>query len=530
MGPHERPSLAGYRGPRQPSEEAPRARSLAGYGGPRQTSNDRDPIGPGSFYPPSASTLKAAVQAMLGDALAPRPDRPIAIVVPHAGYVFSGQIAADAYRQASAHRYDTVVIVGVNHTDGTFSKVGICPGRAFRTPLGSVPIDDAFVAALEKADSDCVLDANVHKAEHSVEVQVPFVQHLFPNAKIVPLVVGRPDPLMCTRLGRALAEVAKDRSVLLVASSDLSHYPASRDAGDVDRRTLEIIAGLDAEAVYRNEVADSGRAVPQLVTHACGTGAIMAVITAARALGATRGTVLSYANSGDTIAGEPDRAVGYGAVVFTARDPGIDVAALKAPLPDDGPLQAQDKKWMLGFARETIRRYLTTETLPLPRGFSPRLQRNRGVFVTLKKRGELRGCIGHIPSDMPMVRLAGMMAFESALNDPRFARLALEEMREVEIEISILSPPKVVSGPSDIVVGRDGVVIAADGRSAVFLPQVAPEQGWNRDQMLDNLCVKAGLPAKRWQQRGTRFETFQAEVFGEGRGQGTGDQGPGTKD
>jgi AmmeMemoRadiSam system protein A len=196
------------------------------------------------------------------------------------------------------------------------------------------------------------------------------------------------------------------------------------------------------------------------------------------------------------------------------------VAALKAPPPDDGPLQAQDKKWMLGFARETIRRYLTTETLPLPRGFSPRLQRNRGVFVTLKKRGKLRGCIGHIPGDMPMVRLAGMMAFESAFNDPRFARLALEEMREVEIEISILSPPKVVSGPSDIVVGRDGVVIAADGRSAVFLPQVAPEQGWNRDQMLDNLCVKAGLPAKRWQQGGTRFETFQAEVFGEGRGSG----------
>jgi hypothetical protein len=484
-------------------------------GAGRAGGQDREPIGAGSFYPPSASMLKSAVQAMLADALPPRADRPIAIVVPHAGYLFSGQIAADAYRQAAAHRYETVVIVGTNHTDGGFHNVGICPGRTFRTPLGAVPIDEAFVAALQKADSDCVVDANVHRKEHSVEVQVPFVQQVFPNAKIVPLVVGRPEPSLCARLGRALASVARDRAVLLVASSDLSHYPSARDGAEVDRRTLETIAALDADAVYQNEVGAGGRAVPDLVTHACGTGAIMAVVTAARALGATRGTVLSYANSGETIAGDPLRAVGYGAVAFTAGEPGSDATVLKAPPRDDGPLQAQDRKWMLGFARETIRRYLTTQTLPLPRAYPPRLQRDRGVFVTLKKRGDLRGCIGHLSSDVPMVRLVGMMAFASAFEDPRFEKLALDEVRDVEIEISILSPPRPVGAATDIVVGRDGVVLSADGRSAVFLPQVAPEQGWNRDQMLDNLCVKAGLPATRWRAAGVRFETFQAEVFGE---------------
>ncbi len=479
-------------------------------------SQDRDPIGPGQFYPSSPSMLKAAVQAMLGDAVPPRADRPIAIVVPHAGYVYSGQIAADAYRQAAAHRYDTVVIVGVNHTGANFRKVGICPGRTFRTPLGGVPIDDSFVAALQKEDGDVVFDANVHKAEHSVEVQVPFVQQVLPNAKIVPLVVGRPDPSLCVRLGRALGTVSKGRSVLLVASSDLSHYPSASNASEVDRRTLETIARLDADAVYQNEMGENDRPVPELVTHACGTGAIMAVVAAARALGATRGTVLSYANSGDTIAGEPQRAVGYGAVMFTAGEPGTDVSALKATTTrDEAPLQAQDKKWMLGFARETIQRYLTTDTLPLPRGFPARLQRNRGVFVTLKKRGALRGCIGHIPGDTPMVRLAGMMAFASAFQDPRFDKVAAGELRDLEVEISILSPPKPVGGASDIVVGRDGVVLTADGRSAVFLPQVAPEQGWNRDEMLDNLCAKAGLPADRWRRGGVRFETFQAEVFGE---------------
>jgi AmmeMemoRadiSam system protein A len=153
--------------------------------------------------------------------------------------------------------------------------------------------------------------------------------------------------------------------------------------------------------------------------------------------------------------------------------------------------------------------------LPLPRGFSARLQRNGGVFVTLKKRGDLRGCIGHMTSDMPIARLVGMMAMASAFEDPRFPKVALDEMRDMEVEISILSPPKAVQGVANIVVGRDGVILYADGQSAVFLPQVAPEQGWNRDQMLDNLCVKAGLPAARWRRGGVKFETFQAEVFAE---------------
>ncbi len=368
---------------------------------------------------------------------------------------------------------------------------------------------------MRQADDDCVLDANVHRKEHSVEVQVPFVQQVFPQAKIVPLVVGRPDPGLCARLGRAIASVARDRSVLIVASSDLSHYPPARSATEVDRRTLEVIASMNPDAVYQNETGDAAQMMRSVATHACGTGAIMAVITAARTLGATRATVLSYANSGDTIAGDPGQAVGYGAVALTAGQPGADVSALKVPPSDEGPLQSEDRKWMLRFARETIRRYLATQTLPLPRGFSPRLQRKRGVFVTLKKGGDLRGCIGHMTSDTPVARLTGMMAFASAFEDPRFEKVGLREISDLDLEISILSVPRAVSGPSDIVVGRDGVVLTADGSSAVFLPQVATEQGWNRDQMLDNLCVKAGLPSQRWRRSGVKFETFQAEVFGE---------------
>jgi AmmeMemoRadiSam system protein B/AmmeMemoRadiSam system protein A len=477
---------------------------------------DREPIGPGQFYPGSAVTLKAALQALLADAVVAHTERPVAIVVPHAGYVYSGQIAADAYRQAAAPRYDTVVVLGTNHTDGAFRQVAIQPGGAYRTPLGAAVIDEAFVAALRKEDPDCVLDAGPHRKEHSVEVQVPFVQQLFPAAKIVPLVVGQPDRALCTRLGRALAALARDRQVLLVASSDLSHYPSADDATRVDRRTIETIAGLDVEAFYGNEFGPAAP-VRELVTHACGSGPIMAVMTAAKSLGAVHATAVSYANSGDTSLGDTSRTVGYGAVVFTVGERGSDLAALKPPSPDGAALDAQDKKMLLAFARETIRRFLVTETVPLARGFSPRAYRNRGVFVTLKKHGELRGCIGHIPSDASMPRLVGAMALQSAFNDPRFEKLRPSELKDIEIEISILSPPKTVGGPSDIVIGRDGVFINADGSGAVFLPQVAPEQGWNRDQMLDNLCLKAGLPANRWRRGGVTYATFQADVFGEGQ-------------
>jgi AmmeMemoRadiSam system protein A len=139
----------------------------------------------------------------------------------------------------------------------------------------------------------------------------------------------------------------------------------------------------------------------------------------------------------------------------------------------------------------------------------------RGVFVTLKKRGSLRGCIGHMMPDRPLAPLVGMMALQAAFEDPRFRRLTLPEVPELAVEISVLTPMKPVSGPGDIVVGRDGVLLQKGGSSAVFLPQVAPEQGWGLEEMLDNLSCKAGLPASAWR-KGASFSTFQAEVFGEG--------------
>lgn len=493
----------------------------------------RKPAVAGDFYPADATKLRAALQAMLATAQPPRGPRPVALIVPHAGYVFSGQIAADAYRQAADQPYDTVVILGTNHTDPTFDRVGVHRGAGFRTPLGTAAIDQALAKALMQEDPDVVWNNRVHEHEHSVEVQVPFVQHVFPGARILPIVVGAPDRQMCTRLGLALAKVLQGRRALVVASSDLSHYPNAVDARRADRETLDAIASLDAAKVQATLQRLLQRNVPQLVTGACGEAPILAVLEAARALGATRGTIVSYANSADSPAGEPSRVVGYGAVVLAGGGPPTDAAAMNVwgpasagPAADgvarDGlsgadaatPLTPADRRALVDYARHTVRQFVTTGTAPLSRVTDARMLRRQGVFVTLKKRGRLRGCIGRIVADGPLHWLVGAMALQAATSDPRFKSVRPDELPQIEVEVSLLTPPREIAAATDIVVGRDGVILIKDGRSAVFLPEIPVEQGWSRDELLDNLCLKAGLQRGDWR-RGARLGTFQTQVIRE---------------
>jgi AmmeMemoRadiSam system protein A len=253
-----------------------------------------------------------------------------------------------------------------------------------------------------------------------------------------------------------------------------------------------------------------------LATWACGEGAIRVVMAAARALGATRGTVVSYANSGDTISGEPGRVVGYGAVVLSrGEDSGGIEALTRAPADAVSALDGADRRALLRLARETIARYLSSGTVPLPRGGSSKLLRESGAFITLKKHGDLRGCIGRTQAQGTLIRLVSAMAFESAFRDGRFAPVRAAELGEIDIEVSVLTPPRQVEAPADIVAGRDGVILRLGDRSAVFLPQVASEQGWNREQMLDSLAQKAGLSARAWRGKTATLLTFQADVFSE---------------
>jgi MEMO1 family protein len=478
----------------------------------------RPPAVAGQFYPSSAEELRLAVDRYLEAALPSQGGAPLAIIVPHASYAFCGQIIADAFTQAAGANLDLIIILGPNHTIPDFRGVSVYAKGRFHTPLGDVPIDEDAAAGLMAKDADCVFDVTVHEKEHSIEVEIPFVQRAFPKSKILPIVIGNNDLAICLRLGEALAEITKQRKVLIVASSDLSHYPDYETAGWVDRETLKAAAVMDPVAFQAQTQRTMKRGLKRLETCACGEGPILTAMFAARELGVQAGSVISYINAGDAAMGDADRVVGYGAVEYGREMISPDTSFFQvrnvAPTSRTTPLADVDKEALLLYARKCIEWWLTSQTTPLARGFSTGAQTRAGVFVTLKKHGELRGCIGHLGEDVPLCRAVGSMALQAAFQDHRFRSVEVAEMKNIVIEISALTPMHAIADPSEIVVGRDGVFLRRAGRSAVFLPQVATEQGWSREEMLNHLCRKAGLDSDSWRE-GAELSTFQAVVFSE---------------
>ncbi|MBU1936217.1 AmmeMemoRadiSam system protein B [bacterium] len=476
----------------------------------------RPPAVAGKFYSDDAEQLRQAVNFFLEDAAGTPEEDPVAIIVPHAGYVFSGQIAADAFKQVEGKAFSTVIVLGTNHTSPAFRGASVWQRGAFRTPLGDVPIDEELAQKIASADEDFAYRADVHAQEHSIEVELPFIQTVLPGAQIVPIVIGTSDFEFCKDLGNTIAELTRDKSVLIVASSDLSHYPDYDDATVTDKRVLAAISTMEPREVKNVISEEMSRGVPGLATCACGEGPILTAMFAAKKLNAERATVISYANSGDTPLGEMDRVVGYGAVVL-ARGPkesdvsGLEMAALEET---EVPLSEEEQQKLLALARESIDQYIRTGTAPLARPDDVKLYQKRGAFVTLKDHGRLRGCIGHMSEDRPLCQVVGAMALQAAFNDRRFRPVTPDEWKNLSIEISALTPYKKINGVDEIVIGRDGVLLRKRGHSAVFLPQVAPEQGWNLNDLLEHLCAKAGLGNDCWKDDAELF-IFQAEVFSE---------------
>jgi AmmeMemoRadiSam system protein B/AmmeMemoRadiSam system protein A len=477
----------------------------------------RQPAVSDQFYPGNAGKLRAAIDNYLKDAITPFSQRPIAIISPHAGYIYSGQICADAFKQAAAYDYDLVVLLGTNHTTAGFRGVSIYEGKGYETPLGIAQIDEELAARVIASHKDFSFKPDVHKREHSNEVMVPFVQVLFPKAKILPTVIGAPDLELCRRFGETLAKLLKDRNALIVASCDLSHYPNYEDALTADRNTIEAIMKLDPALVKSTIRKQLNQNLPNLSTCACGQGPVLTAITTAKKLGATGAQIISYANSGDAAVGKHDRVVGYMAAALVADSESQSAAVYGHPskkTAEQNTFTNAQKRALLAHARNTIHQLLVSETTPLARGFDPVLEQKKGVFVTLNKNGNLRGCIGHMAEDLPLCQVVGFCALQAAFADRRFQQVQMEEMEAIEIEISVLTPFRKVRGIEDIKIGRDGVLIEKSGKSAVYLPYVAVEQGWDKEEMLDHLCRKAGLSKGSWKS-GATFYTFQSNAFSE---------------
>jgi len=454
------------------------------------------PVVAGSFYPAEPVILAAQIDKYLKEATPPRIDGDIiALISPHAGYEYSGPVAAYGYKAVSGKKYGTVVIIGISH-HLAFDGVSILEKDSYETPLGKVPVDAEFLKKLMKFKKDVLYsEPRAYEEEHSMEVQIPFLQRSLKDFKIVPLVMGRPDYPSCKALANALNKAIKDsdKKVLIVASTDLSHFYTYRDAITKDQVTLSEIMHLDAERLAIK--------ISEGECELCGSGPVLAALLAGKQLGANRVKILKYANSGDT-GGDKTRVVGYGSIAIYREE--------------ENMLNAEQKKKLIGIARKTIETYLKEGRIIELKEDDPALLKVQGTFVTLHKGGELRGCIGNIIGQDPLYLTVRDMAIESATRDSRFTPVTVSELKDIKIEISVLTEPKVVTKVDEIEMGTHGVILKQGFSSAVYLPQVATETGWTRDEFLANLSHKAGLPPNAWKEKRTELYTFTAQVFGEG--------------
>lgn len=445
----------------------------------------------GSWYPGDPNQLAKTVDSFLA-AVESVDGEPIALIVPHAGYDFSGPVAACGFKQLAGIEYDVAVVIAADHRPPFSHPISVWAEGGFETPLGIVPVDIELAKALIAIDPRITFDPEAHIGEHPIEIELPFLQRVCPNCRIVPVLMGADDENTVEVLTKALLATLPGRRAVVIASSDLSHYPQEKDALRVDKTLLAAIETGDPTTVEATIAAIEEAQVPNLVTSACGKGPILVVMGAAQGLGANTTTVLRYTNSADSPEGDSERVVGYGAVMFWRYIP-----------PN---LTATQRDELLALARTTIAEYLQTGRIPTYETDDPMLTRRAGVFVTLRRRNQpsaspemsLRGCIGHLWADRPLYQTVQKMAVAAATSDPRFPPMTIEELNSLHIEISILSPLHRVVEIQEIEIGVHGLIISGAGRQGLLLPEVPLTRGWDRETFLESVCYKAGLPTDVW--------------------------------
>lgn len=452
----------------------------------------------GSFYPSDPGVLAKTIDGYLKEAAKAEglPSPLFGLISPHAGYQYSGQVAAYGFNQVRGKDYKTVVLVGSSHRV-PFKGIAVYPAGAWETPLGRVAIDQETTRTLMDKVGSMRDYPPAFEKEHSLEVQVPFLQRTLKNFRIVPIVTGTMTGEDYRALSDALFALVRQnpKAVLIVASSDMSHYHGYAAARDMDTAALKGVEELDMEGLIKG--LEKGTA------ELCGAQGVLTLMMIARKLGATART-LRYANSGD-VTGDKGRVVGYGAMAFSY---GAE---------QTGELSRNEQAALLRVARMTLEEYITKKTVPHFDAKSPRLKEKRGVFVTLNKKGNLRGCIGYILPLAPLQQAVTDMTVSASTRDPRFPPVTKEEVKDIEIEISVLSPLRTIQAIDEIEVGRHGLYITRGANAGLLLPQVASSNRWNRTEFLKQTCRKAGLPDNAWQERGTTIYTFSAQIWSEGK-------------
>ncbi|MBW2967577.1 AmmeMemoRadiSam system protein B [Candidatus Woesearchaeota archaeon] len=448
----------------------------------------------GTFYPAQKGTLDIMVNSFLESA----EDRGLgdvhALVVPHAGYVYSGQVAAHGFKQLEGRKGEIskVFLIGNNHASGAYFKgISIPNYTHYETPLGKVKVSP--IAAELSGEAPFTFNEKAHTA-HILEVEIPFIQKMFgEDVEIIPMVVGAADQDTVNDAAKAINDNF-DSSSILVVSSDLSHYHPYEDAVQLDRACVQQIETQSFTGVSGCE--------------ACGKEAILILLRLSQMNG-WKAKTIEYKNSGDTT-GDKNSVVGYGTVAFYTEPGQFNVEVV----------DAAEQEFLLELARGTVETYVREGKRPssdqsLP---SDRLEEVRGCFVTLNKQGALRGCIGHILPQKPLYECIIENAVNAASADPRFPPVTADELDDIHIDISVLTLPEELSydSPEDLLSqlrpNIDGVVLRSGFRSSTYLPQVW-EQLPDKQGFLESLCRKQGSPDDCW--KTAKVSVYQAQVFEE---------------
>ena len=481
---------------------------MSRYPDPQQV---RKPAVAGTFYPASAKEINA----MIGPWLHPVADGPApqAVIVPHAGYVFSGDVAASAFNKIPrGHTYKRIFLLGPSHRVG-FNAASVQTQYSYaETPLGQVPIDAAVGKELiSKGDGAFIFRADAHEREHCLEVQLPLMQMALDEVPpIVPIVIGSQHLDVLQQIAGVLEPYFTPEN-LFVISSDFSHYPSYEDARKSDLYLAETITSGGLEAFLKGLASIDKMDFRGEDTAACGACAIAVLldIMDTQGRGHFEAEHIMYRNSGDSEYGDKDRVVGYNAIVFTRREkPAMDTTDHLFNF------SAEEKKAMIETARQAICSALRLEYDGDARPVGVLKESGYGVFVTLHLGGRLRGCIGRFTSDETLSETIREMAGSAAFHDPRFPALSRSEAHQIEIEVSVLSPLKKIDSIDEFKLGRDGIYIIKGRHHGTFLPQVAEETGWSTEEFLGHCARdKAGIGWDGW--KDADLYTYQTEVVNE---------------
>lgn len=471
----------------------------------------------GRWYPSGERALRDDIAERCKGIQVVRKRNVCAAVVPHAGYRFSGSVAAGVYLRIDPKRFSRVVVMGPSHYVGMRNQVSVPDATHFATPLGELRADTAFVARMRQLPFVTHLPA-AHENEHSDQIQLPLIQAcLSSNLPVVCVVCGHFDGPSLVKAASALRTLLDDQT-LVVASSDFTHYGANYGYVPFTRDVEKNLEALDMgvfDLFARKDLPGFLEYLDRTGATVCGRDPLAFLLAMMPADARVERT--AYETSGHLLHDDKNSVSYVGALVVGAWGTPARTAAAAAPSGD--ALSDDDCGRLLAFARATIETALksgesTAAAAEPAGGLTPGMKAVRGGFVTLHARGDLRGCIGEIVPRREVWKVVREQALNAAFHDPRFAPVRAGEWKSVDLEISILSPPRPVASWRDIVIGKHGMVLSKSGRSAVFLPQVAPEQGWGIDETLTHLSLKAGLPPDAWRE-GAEYLVFEAQVVRE---------------